>query len=288
MRLYFLCFLNFKSVNVAHIVNFMNPASKAIPIKTAEQIECMRRSCQAVAEIRDELCKMVAPGISTQEIDRYAADLIAKKGGKSAFLGYRNFPGNICISLNEEVVHGIGKASRKLAYGDFVKLDVGIVLNGWIGDTAVSVGVGVVSNDVEKLMYATQRALEAGIAQGREGNRVGDISSAVEQSALKAGYTIVRDFVGHGVGKKLHEEPEIPNYGKAGTGPKLKAGMTLAIEPMVNMGRSEVRILDDDWTVVTIDGKPSAHFEHTILITENEPEILTLNPAHAHSPTCCF
>ena len=253
---------------------------KTIPIKTPEQVECMRRSCQAVAEVRDELCKAIAPGMTTQDVDRYAAELIAKKGAKSAFLGYRNFPGTICISVNDEVVHGVGNATRRLMYGDFVKLDVGLVLNGWIGDTAVSVGVGVVSNEIERLKQATERALEAAIAQAREGNRVGDISATVEGSAIKAGYTIVRDFVGHGVGRELHEEPEIPNYGKAGTGPKLKAGMTLAIEPMLNMGRSEVRLLEDGWTIATVDGRPSAHFEHTILVTKGEPEILTISQAY--------
>lgn len=246
-----------------------------IPIKNSAEIEAMRKSCQAVAEIREQLAAMVAPGVTTGEIDRCAADLIKKKGGTSAFLNYRGFPGNICVSVNEEVVHGIG-GDRKLLYGDVVKLDVGIVLNGWVGDTAVSVAVGAVSSEVDALMRRTQEALHAGIAQAREGHRVGDICAAIENHVCSQGYSVVKEFVGHGVGRKLHEEPQIPNYGRAGTGPKLKAGMTLAIEPMVNMGRADVKVLKDGWTVVALDGKPSAHYEHTILVTEGEPEILTV------------
>ncbi|MFZ5807008.1 MAG: type I methionyl aminopeptidase [Verrucomicrobiota bacterium] len=245
-----------------------------IPIKSKEDIEGMRRSCRAVAKIRDKLAAMVAPGITTGEIDRYAASLIKDIGGTSAFLNYRGFPGNICISLNEEVVHGIG-SERKLIYGDVVKLDVGIVLDGWVGDTAISVGVGAVSPEVERLMRRTEESLYLGIAKALNGRRLGDISSAIENHVVSGGYSVVRDFVGHGVGRRLHEEPQIPNYGKAATGPKLKTGMTLAIEPMVNLGRNAVKILKDGWTVVTVDAKPSAHYEHTILITENEPEILT-------------
>lgn len=234
----------------------------------------MRKSCQAVAEIRDKLVSMVAPGVTTGEIDRCAASLIKEKGGTSAFLNYRGFPGNICISVNEEVVHGIG-GERKLLYGDVLKLDVGIFLNGWVGDTAISVAVGAVSPEVDRLMRKTEEALYIGIAQAVEGNRVGDICGAIENFVNAQGYSVVREFVGHGVGRKLHEEPQIPNYGKAGTGPKIKAGMTLAIEPMINMGRADVKVLKDGWTVVATDGKPSAHYEHTILVTESEPEVLT-------------
>lgn len=245
-----------------------------IPLKTGEDLEGMRRSCRAVSEILEKVSGKVAPGVTTREIDEYAAELLAKAGGKSAFLGYRGFPGNICISVNEEVVHGIG-GSRKLCYGDAVKLDIGIILDGWVGDTALTVPVGAVDPAVERLLRRTEEALYKGIDQARAGNRLGDIGAAIEKWVAQGGYTVVREFVGHGVGRKLHEEPQIPNYGKPGTGPKLKPGMTLAIEPMVNMGRCEVRILSDGWTVETIDKKPSAHFEHTVLVTEKEPEILT-------------
>lgn len=245
-----------------------------IPLKTAQDLEGMRRSCQAVSQILSEVSAKVAPGVTTREIDEYAAELLAKAGGKSAFLGYRGFPGNICISVNEEVVHGIG-GNRRLCYGDAVKLDIGIILDGWVGDSAMTVPVGAVEPSVERLLRCTEESLHKGIEQARAGNRLGDIGAAIEKWVAKGGYTVVREFVGHGVGRKLHEEPQIPNYGKPGTGPKLKPGMTLAIEPMVNMGRCEVRILSDGWTVETIDKKPSAHFEHTVLVTETEPEILT-------------
>jgi methionyl aminopeptidase len=245
-----------------------------IPIKRAHEIEAMRRSGQAVAEIREELIAAIQPGVTTGEIDALAAKLIRQRGGKSPFHGYRGFPGHICISVNEEVVHGIG-GRRRLAYGDLVKLDVGIILDGWVGDTAISVPVGVVSPEVSELCRQTEAALYAGIDQVRPGNRLGDVSAAIEKHVSRAGYSVVREFVGHGVGRSLHEEPQIPNYGKAGTGPLLKPGMTLAIEPMVNMGRPEIKILADGWTVVAVDGKPSSHFEHTVLVTEDGPEILT-------------
>lgn len=245
-----------------------------IPIKRPHEIEAMRRSGQAVAEIRDELAAAIQPGITTGEIDALAARLIRQRGGKSPFHGYRGFPGHICISVNEEVVHGIG-GRRHLLYGDLVKLDVGIILDGWVGDTATSIPVGVVAPEVAELCRQTEAALYAGIEQARAGKRLGDICATIEKHVSRAGYSVVREFVGHGVGRSLHEEPQIPNYGKAGTGPLLKAGMTLAIEPMVNLGRPEVKILADGWTVVTTDGRPSSHFEHTVLVTENEPEILT-------------
>ncbi|MDX6767652.1 MAG: type I methionyl aminopeptidase [Candidatus Methylacidiphilales bacterium] len=245
-----------------------------IPIKRAQEIDSMRRSGQAVAEVLDALMALVQPGITTGEIDAEAAKIIRARGGKSPFHGYRGFPGHICISVNEEVVHGIG-GRRKLVYGDLVKLDVGIVLDGWVGDTAASVPVGAVAPEVTRLCQQTERALAAGIDKARAGNRLGDIGCAIEKNVSAAGYSVVKEFVGHGVGRSLHEEPQIPNYGKAGTGPLLKPGMTLAIEPMVNLGRSDVRILGDGWTVVAVDGKFSSHFEHTVLVTEGDPEILT-------------
>jgi methionyl aminopeptidase len=252
-----------------------------IPIKKGADIEGMRKSCRAVSEILDHLSSMVQPGVTTGEIDAEAARLIKERGGKSPFLGYRGFPGHICISVNDEVVHGIG-GSRKLNYGDIVKLDVGILLDGWVGDTAVTVPVGAVSPEVELLLQQTDAALYLGIEKARAGNRLGDVCSAIEKHVTQNGYSVVREFVGHGVGRKLHEEPQIPNFGKAGTGPLLKAGMTLAIEPMVNMGKCDVKILKDGWTVVTRDAKPSAHFEHTVLVTEDEPEILTCRKVHAY------
>jgi methionyl aminopeptidase len=199
---------------------------------------------------------------------------MAGAGVRSAFLGYRNFPGNICISLNEEVVHGIG-GTRKIVYGDVVKLDVGIVCDGWIGDTAVSIPVGIIDPEVERLLTVTERTLDEAIRLASPGRHLGDISAFIEEQAVLNGYTVVREFVGHGVGRDLHEEPQIPNYGRRGSGPKLRPGMTLAIEPMINMGKAKIRVLADKWTVVAADGLPSAHFEHTILITDGAPEILT-------------
>ena len=245
-----------------------------IPIKNDREIGHMREACRAAAEVLDRLETLVTPGMSTRDIDEAAAQFIHEAGAKSAFLGYRKFPGHLCVSVNEEVVHGIG-GNRRLAYGDLLKLDVGVMKDGWIGDTAASIRIGVVPPAVDRLVEDTERMLRDVIPHVTAGRRVGDISSFIEQAALARGYSVVREFVGHGVGRKLHEEPQIPNYGKAGRGPKLKAGMTLAIEPMINMGGAAVRILDDKWTVVTADGLPSAHFEHTVLVTKEEPEVLT-------------
>ncbi|NCZ96990.1 MAG: type I methionyl aminopeptidase [Verrucomicrobia bacterium] len=245
-----------------------------IPIKDAAGIAGMRASCRMARTILEELCNLLEPGKTTGEIDKKAGELIAKHGARSAFLGYRKFPGQLCISVNEEVVHGIG-GPRRLGYGDVVKLDVGIILDGWVGDTATTVGVGAITPARQKLLERTRAALAAGIAAARGGVKLGDVSHAVETTVKKAGYSVVREFVGHGVGRKLHEEPQIPNFGRANSGPILRPGMTLAIEPMVNEGSPEVRILKDGWTAVTADGKDSAHFEHVILITEGEPEILT-------------
>ena len=251
----------------------------AIPIKTPDEIECMRASCRAAREVLEEVSRAVAPGVSTGEIDKLAARLISKKGGRSPFLHYRGLPGNISISVHDEVVHGIG-GSRRIQYADIVKLDIGIILNGWVGDTATTIPVGAVAPEVTRLLDKTQEALALGIEQAREGNRVYDISQAIENFVVSNGYSVVREFVGHGVGRTLHEEPHVPNYGRE-IKAKLKPGMTIAIEPMVNMGRAQVRVLADGWTVVTNDGKPSSHFEHTVLITEDEPEILTVVPERA-------
>ncbi len=234
----------------------------------------MRLAGQAAAKVLDHLASLVEPGRTTGEIDRAAGVMISKLGGKSAFLGYRRFPAQTCISINEEVVHGIG-GPRRLAYGDIVSIDVGVVLNGWIGDTARTVSCGLVAPEAERLCKATQAMLMSAISFATAGRRLGDLSAHIEEQALKQGFSVVKEFVGHGVGRQLHEEPQIPNFGRRGTGPKLKAGMTLAIEPMINLGVSEVKVLADKWTVVTADGKPSAHFEHTVLVTSGEPEILT-------------
>lgn len=248
-----------------------------IPIKTAAEIPKMRRACQAAAIVLNHVASLVEPGRTTGEIDRVAGEMIAKLGGKSAFLGYHRFPGQTCISVNEEVVHGIG-GSRRLAYGDIVSIDVGVMLNGWIGDTARTISCGLVAPEIERLCRATEAMLMSAIGFATAGRRLGDLSAHVEEQALRQGFSVVKEFVGHGVGRQLHEEPQIPNFGRCGTGPKLKPGMTLAIEPMINLGVSEVKVLADKWTVVTADGKPSAHFEHTVLVTDGEPEILTRLP----------
>ena len=253
-----------------------------IPIKNGREILKMREAGRAAGGVLARLCALVRPGISTGEIDQAAADFIAEAGCKSAFLGYRGFPGQICISINEGVVHGIGNA-RRIQYGDIVKIDVGVVKNGWVGDTATTVAVGVVDPNVQKLLQVTEGSLKIAISHAIAGKRLGDLCASIEDEVVANGYTVVREFVGHGVGRKLHEEPQVPNFGRRGSGPKLKAGMTLAIEPMVNLGKSAVRVLDDRWTVVTSDGKPSAHFEHTVLVTEGEPEILTWRESGAVS-----
>lgn len=249
-----------------------------IPIKSAKEIEKMRQACRTASEVLEQLSDLVRPGISTKEVDEAAADLMQEAGVKSAFLGYRLghrvFPGNICISLNDEIVHGIG-SQRRIQYGDIVKLDIGVIEDGWVGDTASTVAVGMIDERTEKLLRVTESALRRAISVASEGVRLGDVCSAVEEEAIANHFSVVREFVGHGVGRKLHEEPQVPNYGKRGSGPRLKAGMTLAIEPMINAGTASVRLLDDGWTVCTADGMASAHFEHTVLITKEAPEILT-------------
>jgi methionyl aminopeptidase len=249
-----------------------------IPIKNAKEIEKMRQACRTASDILDHVSDLVRPGLTTREVDEAAADFMSDAHVKSAFLGYRLghrvFPGNICISLNDEVVHGIG-SQRRIQYGDVVKLDIGIVQEGWVGDNATTVPVGVVDERTDQLLRVTENALARAIEAAREGQRVGDICAEIEDEARQFGFSVVREFVGHGVGRKMHEEPQIPNYGRRGSGPKLKAGMTLAIEPMINIGTSDVRLLEDGWTVRTADGMPSAHFEHTVLITKDAPEILT-------------
>lgn len=245
-----------------------------IELKSESQIEMMRHAGRIVGEVLERLSQAVRPGISTQEMDDLAAQAILRLGGKPAFKGYQGFPANICASVNEEVVHGI-PSGRKLKNGDIVGLDVGVVVGGYYADAAVTVGVGRISPEAADLMAVTELALMKGIAMARPPQRLSDISHAVQTTVESRGFSVVRDFVGHGIGSKLHEPPQIPNYGKPGFGPELKVGMVLAIEPMVNTGGSAVRIKEDGWTAVTIDGKWSAHFEHTVAVTEDSPEILT-------------
>lgn len=238
----------------------------------------MRQACRTASDILERVSELVRPGVTTKEVDDAAAEMMAEAQVKSAFLGYRLghrvFPGNICISINDEIIHGIGN-QRRIQYGDIVKLDIGVVEDGWIGDTASTVAVGTVDSRTEELLRVTQTALRRAITVAHEGARVGDIGAAIEEEAVKSRFSVVREFVGHGVGRRLHEEPQVPNYGRRGTGPRLKPGMTLAIEPMINAGAAAVRLLADGWTACTVDRMPSAHFEHTVLITKSEAEILT-------------
>jgi len=246
-----------------------------IILKTPEEIEVMAKASKLVAETLEFLKTHVRPGVTTEELDRLAEEFIRSRGGRPAFKGYRNYPKTLCISVNDQVVHGI-PSKRVLKEGDIVGLDLGAVVDGFYGDAAVTVAVGAISEETAKLLCVTEEALYAGINQAVVGNRLSDISHAVQERAEAAGFSVVTDFVGHGIGRQLHEEPQVPNYGKPGQGPRLQAGMVLAIEPMVNMGTSEVRVLDDQWTAVTKDGSLSAHFEHTIAIQPSgPPRILT-------------
>lgn len=253
---------------------------KRIPIKTPAEIRMMQTACGLASEILQALAREVQPGRTTGEIDELAGQLMEQQDCISAFLGYRGFPGRICISLNEEVVHGIG-GPRVIQPGDIVKIDVGIVKNGWIGDNATTVPAGGIDEATRRLLAATEQSLFEAIDNARSGRPLGDVCGAVEDFVKPRGFTVVREFVGHGVGSKLHEEPQIPNYRPAGKSPVLKPGMILAIEPMVNAGRAGVRILADGWTVITTDKLPSAHFEHTVLVTDGDPEILTWRPREA-------
>lgn len=246
-----------------------------ITVKTKAELDRMRVSCGMAASVRDAVAQAIKPGMTTGELDAYGQECIAKLGGKSAFYGYRGFPGHICVSVNDEVVHGI-PGQRVIRMGDILSIDFGVVYDGFIGDTATTVMAGVTDPEVIRLITVTEQALQAAIGQAVAGNRLSDISHAVEQVGTAAGFGIVRDFVGHGIGRKMHEEPQIPNFGSPGRGPKLKAGMTFALEPMINLGTEEVEVMPDGWTVLTKDRKPSAHFEHTVAIGDEQAEILTL------------
>ncbi len=245
-----------------------------IPIRHGAQQQGIRTACQKARDVLIKTASLVQSGITTAEVDRAAAAEIRAIGAKSAFLGYRGFPGHICISINEEVVHGIG-GSRVIQDGDVVKIDVGIHYDGWVGDNALTVPVGSVAEETLRLLAATEESLLVAANHARDGEMLGTLCWSVENHVKQYGFTVVRDFVGHGVGRKLHEEPQVPNYGRRGERPRLKAGMTLAIEPMINQGGEKNRILADGWTVIATDRKPSAHYEHVVLVTEGEPEILT-------------
>ena len=246
-----------------------------IVLKTDREIGYMRDAGKIVGQTLLELKKAIVPGVTTLELDRIADQYIRHAGAIPAFKGYGGFPANICTSVNEQVVHGI-PGSRQLKSGDVISLDVGTKLNRSYGDAAITVPVGDVDDELQKLLTVTEESLYRGIEKAIKGNRLSDISHAVQLHAESHGYGVVRDYVGHGIGQRMHEDPQIPNYGPPGRGPLLKNGMVLAIEPMINLGTPEVEVLADDWTVVTADGKISAHFEHTVAVTDGEPLILTL------------
>ena len=252
-----------------------------IYIKTKKEIDLIRESCKIVAETLQLLKSHVKPGISTLELDKIAEDYILSNNAAAAFKGYSqagsfDFPGSICASIDDEIVHGIPAADRILKDGEIISLDVGVLKNRYFGDAALSVAVGDISEEKKRLMEVTEKSLYIGIEQAILNNRVHDISAAVQEYVEANGFSVVRDLCGHGVGKFLHEEPSVPNFGKKGTGAKLKKGMTIAIEPMVNMGGYQVKTNSDGWTVLAVDGLPSAHFEHTVLISNGTPEILTV------------
>jgi methionyl aminopeptidase len=246
-----------------------------ILLKSPRELGHMRDAGRILAEVKDRLRAMVRPGMTTRQIDQDIEAFIVSRGAKPAFKGYRGYPATVCISINEEVVHGIPSAKRKLREGDIVGLDLGCIVEGYYADCAITLPVGEVTPRVQELLDVTRESLDKAIVQCRPGNRIGDISHAVQTHCESHGYGVVRAFVGHGIGRSLHEEPQVPNFGEAGTGKPLKAGMVLAIEPMVTMGTWEVRVLEDRWTAVTQDGSWAAHFEDTIAITDNGPEVLT-------------
>ncbi len=249
----------------------------AISIKSAREIELMRESGRILAKVHDELCKAIVPGISTKEIDIIGDKLIRNYGCIPNFLHYNGYPASVCVSVNDEVVHGIPDHHRILLEGDIVSLDMGLIYQGYHSDAARTYGVGQISKEAQALIDVTKQSFFEGIKHAKAGSHLYDISNAIDTYVSAYGYGIVRDLVGHGIGTSLHEDPQIPNFAQKRRGVKLQAGMTLAIEPMINIGRADVEWLDDDWTVVTEDGSLSAHYENTVLITDGEPEILTLN-----------
>ncbi|MBC8429429.1 MAG: type I methionyl aminopeptidase [Dehalococcoidia bacterium] len=246
----------------------------SIIIKSEREIAVIRQAGRIVAIVLDILSRQVRPGMKTKELDVIAAREVERLGAKPSFKGYRGFPANLCVSVNDEIVHGI-PGERVLGEGDIVSLDLGASFMGFQGDAAVTVGIGEIDSQARELMETTEGALKAGIAVAHHGARLGDISAAIQNYAESRGYSVVREYTGHGIGREMHEEPQIPNFGLPGTGPVLKKGMTLALEPMVNAGDWRTRVGDDHWTVLTADGSLSAHFEHTIVITDGKPEMLT-------------
>jgi methionyl aminopeptidase len=246
-----------------------------IHIRRGPEVEMARQSGYLAAEILRLTAESVRAGVTTADVEAVAVRLMQERGCRSAFFQYRKFPGHICISINDEVVHGIASPLRTIQPGDIVKIDIGIVRNGWVGDNAMTVPVGEIDPVTKHLLWATEESLHVGISYARDGKRLGDLCAAIERTIREHRYAVVEEFVGHGVGRKLHEPPQIPNHGTPGDGPKLRAGMILAIEPMVNLGTKRVEILGDNWTVKTLDRRPSAHFEHMVLVTKGDPEILT-------------
>ena len=248
----------------------------AIMIKTLAEIEKMRASGKVLREIHDVIARVVRSGATTMDLENAAAAKIAEFNVQAAFKGYHGYPAALCTSINEEVVHGIPNARRVLKDGDIVSIDCGVILDGFYSDAAVTYAVGTPSDQTRNLLETTKRSLDAAIDQARVGGRLGDISAAVQEICEAQGFGVVRDFVGHGIGRAMHEDPQVPNFGPRGKGPRLKAGMVLAIEPMINAGNPEVKVLKDGWTAITVDGSYSAHFEHTVAITKDGPLVLTL------------
>lgn len=246
-----------------------------IILKNERDLEAMRPACGVARAVLDDVTAMIQPGLTTREVDLFAAERIRSYGARSAFLGYRNYPCNVCISVNDEVVHGLA-GSRRLDFGDIVSVDVGVLYNGFVGDNARTVAVGGCKAAAQALLDVTEQSLYEGIAEAVPGRRVSDISRAIQQHVERNGFSVVREYVGHGVGRSVHEAPEVPNFvDQRKPSPTLKPGMTLAIEPMVNAGKPDTKTLNDGWTVLTLDGSLSAHFEHTVLVTTGEPVILT-------------
>ncbi|MHB9094970.1 MAG: type I methionyl aminopeptidase [Eubacteriales bacterium] len=245
-----------------------------ITLKSKEEIELMRTSNRLVAKLLEKLRKLVTPGITTGELDAIAEDFIRKNGAEPTFKGYAGYPACICASVNNEVVHAI-PGKRALKNGDIISIDAGLRINGYCGDATITVPVGSISREAARLIKVTVKALEIGIAQAVPGNRIGDISHAIQSFVEGQGYSIVRDFVGHGIGRQMHEDPQVPHFGRPGTGPTIQEGLVIAIEPMVNAGDFKLKILDDGWTAVTVDGSLSAQFEHSVAITANGPDILS-------------
>lgn len=246
----------------------------SIDCKSRSEIEKLRRAGRLVRELLYEIRDLARPGVTTMDLERFTEKRLAELGARSAFKGYRGYPCCLCTSVNDQIIHGI-PSDRRLKEGDILSLDLGVVLDGYYGDSAITVPVGQISEPLQRLLNVTEEALEMAIQKARAGNHLGDISATVQQHAEKNHYTVVREFVGHGIGRELHEEPQVPNYGTPGHGPVLKEGMVLAIEPMINSGGAAVRVLEDRWTAVTLDGGYSAHFEHMVAVTRNGPDVLT-------------